>query len=198
MAILRIAVEYDGIAGSDATGNDTLTTMTLGDVGGVTARGYFRFNLAAIAGATAVADVDLDTTNTANSGVDVGDTFAIHAYNGTGADDPELDSLATRYTRAVGGSALASSTGWNSISVKSTDLGTTADSQVLGNVSSPGFYSLGITPSTGVTANERISMAALEHASVTEPGLTVDYTPGGGGTTVQDIIGGFGIIPFAR
>ena len=99
----------------------------------------------------------------------------VKPYNATGDNDPDLDDGATKNTRSTNGATLVtidtSTTG-----SKTGDLTATADDHILGNLSSPGFYSLAFTQ-TLFDLGEVIDIEALENAGTDPATLTVTWTP---------------------
>ena len=142
--VVNIDVEYDGMADLSGGKDDTNTICEVArDDGDTTAtnRSFFRFSLASIPAGATVSDSDIQFR--VASEVGTSQTVLAKSYNGTGDDDPESDSGATAYTRCGNGATLVTIT-TSSTGSKTGDLGTTGDSDIQGNISSPGIYSLAL------------------------------------------------------
>lgn len=137
-------------------------------------RAQFRFPLTSIPTTPAINDSSIQF-NVISENVEAGEGVAVHAYNGTGDDDPNADNGSTKNTRSIGGTALVALIDTSDTGSKTADLGATADGQILGNISSPGFYSLGFTEN-GFDLGEVIDIEAIENAGTDPATLTIDYT----------------------
>ncbi len=178
MTTLAIDAAYDGHVSATASVNDTGTTMGVGFPSIATTtefRSYVRFSLSGITAGSTVTDTSLQINVTVEA-MEAGEGFSARPYNTTGDDDPEPDSGATKFTRAGNGSVYVSDTS-SSTGSKTLDLGTTADTDVQGNISSPAIFSLGIThfgADSGST--DDASFETNENAGTDPATLTVVYT----------------------
>lgn len=184
MATAIIDCDFDSEAADDTTsGSEVATTVRVADeveAGSVDYRTQLRFPLTSIS-ASAVTDSDLQFNVTAEN-VEAGEGVSIHPYNDTGDDDPDADSIADKFTRSTSATTFTTLIDCSSTGSKTGDLGTTADSIILGNLTSPGFISLGVRNS-GVTIDtgETVSIEAIENAGTDPATLTVVYTEAAAG-----------------
>lgn len=174
--VVNIDCDFDSDAASDGTEAETPNTAIKTGIGntGVEQRGQFRFPLSSITAGATINDSDLQLNQIAAANVDAGDTVAFNKY---GTSDPDTDSAATKFTNSAGATYVSSS-GLNGTGSRSFDLGTTADSDIAAQLSSPGRFTIGTDPTTGFAANELINWEAIEHAGTDPATLTVDYSTG--------------------
>lgn len=190
MTVSNIDCDYDGQVTSAAAVNDTGTGCGWG-LNGVDIRAFIRFPLSVtiMAGST-INDVDFQG-NVNFSQMEGTETTLIRPYNTTGDDDPQPDSGANKYTRAANGSNLISTTVFDTTGSKTVDLGTTADGQVQGNISSPGIYSLGLSGG-GLSGVDTTQIEAIENAGTDPATLIVDWTAPAAGTVPLRTLTGVG------
>lgn len=166
--VADIDADFDSYVNSSGTESEGGTTLTVG-IQTLTYRAQTRFSLASIS--TPINDVDWQGNVAGVSQVDAGDAVSWNQY---GTSDPDTDSAATKYTNS-GGTSYVTATGMNTTGSKTVDLGTTADTDVGNQVSSPGWFTVGIAPSTGFATPETFIFEAIENAGTDPATLTVDY-----------------------
>ena len=168
-----IDAAYDGETTASLK-TDTGSTFQLSGTDGGVERPYWRFSLSSITAGSTVDDSDFQCNVTAETLTGT-DQVNINAYNSTGDDDPELDAAATAHTRCAGTTLVSETALYQSTGSKSSDLGATADSQIQGNISSPGFYSIAMTH-TNFGAADTMDIEAIENVGTDPATLTVVYT----------------------
>jgi len=110
---------------------------------------------------------------------DAGEVLPVHAYAGTGDDDPEADSGTNRYNKSDDGTALVNMVINETTGSKIGDLGTTADGQIQGNIDSPDIYSIGLSDDGLFESNESCQIESIENAGTDPATLIVDYVLSG-------------------
>lgn len=183
MTTTNIDADFDSWAEDDPISGDVesenpATLIVARDneltIGTQEVRSQLRFPLSALSGAAVVTDVDLQFNVTAET-VEANEGVQVQLYNGTGDDDPDGDAVQAKFDRSGGGSVLAqidcSSTG-----SKTADLA--IDATVLGNVSSPGFISLGLFHWAMEADQENVQIEGQANAGTDPATLTVVWTGG--------------------
>lgn len=204
-------VRYEAAAAWDTahsagSGADVVTTDTTGQIGAwretsapiySIRRSAFFFDTSAIPDGSTIDSITL--TLVADSVQNSGDTYYVTPYTETALDNVD-DYVRTKWgwTGSAfpnGGSLLISTTGSKVITVDKTVI----------TINQSGTTSIGLLGSkdwtnTAPTDNTQRSMVVRwsDYTGTTsDPVLTVNYTEGGAGTAVKDIIG-LGFIPFSR
>ena len=179
--VSNIDAAFDSQSTDGGVQDETATTVKVGNTGPLF-RGQWRFSLSAITAGSTINDATIQVNVTSVTAVDVGDVINYHSYNDTGDDDPDPDTAATKYTRSGAGTARVSPTGYNTTGSKTHDLGTTVDTEIAGNLTTPGFWSMGNKPGAGIGEDESFLIEAIENAGTDPATLTVDWTaPAAGG-----------------
>jgi hypothetical protein len=166
----NIDADYDGWTDAGTT-TDTSTSIgvALGTFAAELQRSFLRFPLGVITLGATVSDVTLQF-NVIAEDVEAGEGVNIRPYNTNGDDDPD----------AATGSVLATQDCSSTGSKTGIDLGATADSQVAGNISSPGWYSLGMTH-LSLDSSEEVTVESIENAGSDPATLTVVWTAAAAG-----------------
>jgi len=172
----------------DAHSNSSGTTFDEGEAEWETDQSEFqraaaRFPLTSIPSGATITNVEFQG-NIIEENVEAGEGVSFYPYNATGDDDPDLDDGATLYTRAATGSILAN-IDCSTLGTATVDLGTTADTIIQGNLTSPGFFSLG-TDVWNVDIAEWCSFEALEDPDNDPITLNITYTLPDPGITAGD------------
>lgn len=179
MTTATIDCDFDAFVNSTASVySKTGTNIDVGFLSTTTRRGIFRFPLTSIAAGSTINDTDWQGNESSASSADVGDVIRINQY---GTSDPDTDAAATAFSNA-GGTQYSTFTGLNATGSKTADLGTTADTDVQNQITSPGWFTVGLAPSTGMADPELPQIEAIENAGSDPATLTVDYTAPAAGT----------------
>lgn len=188
---------YADAAGGEVEGGAGINNVNVrqDDTASLHQRTQLRFPLSSLPTGATINDADLQVNKTSEN-VEAGEDVNVHAYNATGDDDPDADTGATKFSRSAGGTALVGMTGDGAGSI-TVDLTATADLQIEGNIDSPDIYSLGLINNGTWEDNEQVQIEAIDNPGTDPPTLIVDYTEVVS-TVVKDLIGGFGIVVFAR
>lgn len=190
MTVSNIDADFDSWA--DNAGTETEVSGTLevavASVTGNPSAGQLRFPLAAITAGSTINDSDIQF-NVTSENVETVEGISVRPYNDTGDDDPDGDDAATKYSRSTAPTTTLAEIDCSATGSKTADLGTTADGQIEGNISSPAFYSIGLEQLLQ-DAGEFVVLEAIENAGSDPATLTVDWTAGAGGDPEGSLIGG--------
>jgi hypothetical protein len=183
--VANIDADFDSVSINGAAENEAPTNIIVGQTGASPVRAQFRFPLAAISAGSTVNDSSFQARTTASGSGSP--TVDVHAYGSGGGDtDPNGNNAATKYTNTIAGTKyVAATTAWGTLSgVSATvDLGATADADIQGNISSPGFIAIGLRESDDGPSGNGTILEGIANAGSDPATLIVDYTEGAGGGT---------------
>lgn len=177
MATIEIVADANGEVKSNGTTGDATTGLSVYNTSPAW-RSWLRFPLSALAGATAVSNVEL-RFNVNDENAEAGEGVEITPYGDANGDiDPTGDSVATQYTRCFVAGNVWADIDCSSLGLKTADLGAAADARVLANISGTGYLSLGCSL-WGLDSLEYVTFDDITSgASGNKPTLIVTYTPG--------------------
>ncbi len=172
--VANIDADFDSESDGTTESETGIVARVSGTDASPTFTAQFRFPLSSIpSGARindAVVQFNVTAENLAGSeGIDV------RSYGTAGDDDPDTDTAANKKTKSNGGTTLVTIT-TSATGSKTGDLGTTADSEIQGNIVSPGRYSLGFNPNSLMDSGDSVSIEAIENSGSDPATLTLDYT----------------------
>lgn len=166
--------DYD-VTGAGGASSGTATTISVGDgAGGSPDRsGIFVFSLSSIPDTADITDVDLQINVTADD-AETNDLIQIRCYHTVQGTDPSGDSAATRWTRSNNGTQYTTYDA-NGTGSRTFDLGTTADSDVEGELADTDRCTIALYSDASMDASEESTIEALENAGTDPATLVVSY-----------------------
>jgi len=173
--VLDIDVDFDSEARDNGVESETGTQAGFGYNGSRIIRSQYRFPLTGVPSGATINDVDFQhNVTTMDAATNVHD---ILAYNPDG-DNPDTDTGANKYAKSTGGTVYINAQSISATGSYTRDLGTTADTDVQNNITTPGWITLCMKGDNEAT-NNLAQNETIENVGTDPATLTVDYTASG-------------------